>query len=151
TASNGILYVGGAGSGGTLYAVAESTGALVWTNAVENGDSSSPAVNARGVYVSYPCQVYDFDPASGVPLWHYNGGCEGGGGRPPVLAGGKLYVRDSPSDTIFDAADGSTLGTFTSAFAPAVTATTAFMLTGDGTLNWTDLQSGATTFSFTGD
>lgn len=151
TASKGILYVGGAGSGGTLYAIDESSGALVWTNGVENGDSSSPAVSAQGVYVSYPCQVYDFDPASGAMLWHYNGGCEGGGGRTPVLAGGKLYVRDPPTDTVFDAADGSTLGSFTSAFAPAVTATTAFTLTGDGALNWIDLQSGATKFSFTGD
>jgi outer membrane protein assembly factor BamB len=151
TASNGILYVGGAGAGGTLYAVAESTGALVWTNAVANGDSSSPAVSAQGVYVSYPCQVYDFDPASGALLWRFNDGCDGGGGRTPVLAGGKLYVRDFPGDTVFDAADGSTLGSFTSAVAPAVTATTAFMLTGDGTLNWTYLQSGATKFSFTGD
>jgi outer membrane protein assembly factor BamB len=137
--------------GGTLYAIAESTGAVVWTNAVANGDSSSPAVSAQGVYVSYPCQVYDFEPASGVLLWHYNGGYDGGGGRTPVLAGGKLYVRDLPGNTVFDSADGSTLGSFASAFTPAVTATTAFMLTDEGTLNWTDLQSGATKFSFTGD
>jgi fibronectin type 3 domain-containing protein len=84
-------------------------------------------------------------------VWHYNGGCDGGGGRTPVLAGGKLYVRDFSGDIVFNAADGSVLGSFTSAFAPAVTATTAFMLTSDGTLNGTDLQSGATKFSFTGD
>ena len=51
TAANGIVYTGGAGSGGTLYAVRESDGHLLWTSFVENGDDSSPAVDATGVYV----------------------------------------------------------------------------------------------------
>jgi outer membrane protein assembly factor BamB len=151
TASNGIVYVGGSGSGGTLYAVDEASGTVLWTELVENGDSSSPAVSATGVYVSYPCQVYDFDPVSGTQLWRYNGGCEGGGGRTPVLAGGKLYVRDLEAGRIFDAANGNSLGNFTSAAAPAVTATTAFFLTSDGTLNWFDLQSATQGPSFKGD
>jgi outer membrane protein assembly factor BamB len=46
TAGNGYVYTGGAGSGGTVYAVNETTGALKWTGAVENGDNSSPAVPA---------------------------------------------------------------------------------------------------------
>ena len=151
TASNGIVYVGGSGSGGTLYAVAEATGAVLWSNLVENGDDSSPAVGPNGVYVSYPCQVYDFDPLSGAQLWRYNGGCEGGGGRTPVLAGGKLYARDPPSGTVYDAAIGSILGNFMSGSAPAVTATTGFFLSSSGTLNWVDLQSTTQTHSFAGD
>jgi outer membrane protein assembly factor BamB len=150
TASNGVIYIGGSGDGGTLYAVSETSGAVLWSNLVENGDNSSPAVGPSGVYVSYPCQVYDFDLVSGTPLWRYNGGCEGGGGRTPVLAGGKLYVRDPPAGTIYDAANGSILGTFASASAPAVTATTGFYLN-NGTLNWVDLQSAAQTHSFSGD
>src|SRR5215469_1293790 len=61
TASGGIVYTGGAESGGTLYAVNETTGALIWYAGVANGDDSSPAVGPSGVYVSYPCQTYDFD------------------------------------------------------------------------------------------
>ena len=47
TAVNGIVFIGGAGSGGTVYAVDETNGAVLWTMPVENGDSSSPAVTRR--------------------------------------------------------------------------------------------------------
>ncbi|MEA2207372.1 MAG: hypothetical protein QOE77_4148, partial [Blastocatellia bacterium] len=46
TADGGILYVGGAGSGGTLYAVDESDGSVQWSASVANGDNSSPALSA---------------------------------------------------------------------------------------------------------
>src|SRR5207237_4327777 len=66
SALNGVVYVGGAGSGGTLYAVQETNGNVLWTGSVENGDHSSPTVSNDGVYVSYACeQVYDFAPGSG--------------------------------------------------------------------------------------
>src|SRR5205823_14393774 len=94
TASVGIVYVGGAGSGGTLYAISESAGNVLWTASVQNGDNSSPAVTAKGVYVSYACeQAYDFDPSSGALIWHHATGCEGGGRRTAVKHAGKLYVR----------------------------------------------------------
>ena len=47
TAVNGVVFIGGAGSGGTVYAVDESNGQVLWTMPVENGDSSSPAVAGR--------------------------------------------------------------------------------------------------------
>ena len=34
TAANGFVYAGGAGSGGTLYAVDQATGAITWTQQV---------------------------------------------------------------------------------------------------------------------
>ena len=72
TAANGIVYTGDAGSGGTVYAMRESDGNLLWTGSVENGDDSSPAVTADGVYVSYACQqAYDFDPLIGSAVWHH--------------------------------------------------------------------------------
>src|SRR5436189_154077 len=43
TAVDGTVYVGGAGSGGTLYALDEGTGAVRWSRPVANGDNSSPA------------------------------------------------------------------------------------------------------------
>src|SRR5260370_1694710 len=43
TAFNGVVFVGGAGVGGTLYAVSEPNGAVLWTGHVGHGDDSSPA------------------------------------------------------------------------------------------------------------
>lgn len=84
TFAGGVVYTGGAGSGGTLYAVNAADGTVLWTQPVANGDSSSPAVTANGVYVSYACeQTYAFDPKSGNPVWHHETDCSGGGGRTP--------------------------------------------------------------------
>jgi outer membrane protein assembly factor BamB len=55
TTANGIVYTGGAGGGGTVYAVDETNGAVLWTMPVENGDHSSPAVTLESVFVSYAC------------------------------------------------------------------------------------------------
>lgn len=152
TASGGIVYVGGAGSGGTLYAVGESNGAVLWTAAVANGDNSSPAVGPSGVYVSYPCQVYDFNLTTGASNWHYAGPCDGGGGKTPVYANGNLYVRDpvASGDTIYAAASGTVAGSFASDPAPAITATTGFYLTG-GTLNAITLAGSTQQWAFAGD
>jgi outer membrane protein assembly factor BamB len=92
----GMVYTGGAGSGGTVYAVDAETGSVVWTASVANGDQSSPAVTATGVYVSYACeQSYRFDPATGATRWVHSTGCSGGGGKTPVVAAGGLWVRES--------------------------------------------------------
>lgn len=159
TAVNGIIYVGGAGVGGTLYAVDESNGNLLWTASVWNGDGSSPAVSSDGVFVSYPCQVYKFDPITGVPIWHYSGGCEGGGGKTPAYANGRLYVRDpgQGGGEIFDASVGTIVGNFTaSPGTPTQTPAPAFLTqTGffqiAGTLKGIDLTSNNVLWSFTGD
>lgn len=151
TAVNGVVYVGGAGSGGTLYAVDEATGNLLWTAGVANGDQSSPTVSSDGVYVSYPCQVYKFDPFSGAPLWHYAGPCSGGGGKTTALAGDRLYVRDpGRTNQIFDAATGAQVGTFVSTVIPAVSGQSAYYLS-NGTLSAVDTTSQATRWTFMGD
>lgn len=150
TALRGLVYTGGAGSGGTLYAVDESTGAVVWTSSVMNGDHSSPAVSGAGVYVSYACgQTYDFVPATGALNWHVNTSCEGGGGKTPVLASGRLYVRDSSFPGVFDASLGSLLSTFaTSGPAPAVSESGVYDQVA-GTLTASGPTPGsATTWSF---
>src|SRR5258708_4933940 len=154
TAVDGIVYVGGAGSGGTLYAVDESNGNVIWTAAVANGDDSSPTVSSDGVFVSYPCQVYKFD-LSGSPLWHYSGGCSGGGGRTSVYANGLLYVRDwtTPVGHVFNAATGAQAGSFNAAFGapiPAFSTQTGFFQSG-GTLQGVDLSSHRVLWSFAGD
>src|SRR4030095_16878117 len=67
TVSQGVIYVSGAGSGGTVYAVNADSGAVLWTTPVMNGDKSSPVVTSEGVYVSYSCpNVYKLNPSTGA-------------------------------------------------------------------------------------
>jgi outer membrane protein assembly factor BamB len=155
TATGGIVYVGGAGSGGTLYAVDEINGALLWSAGVANGDSSSPCVAGGRVFVSYVCpQSYAFDAITGQLLWHYSGDCEGGGGATAVAHAGKVYVRDvffeDTNGLILDAASGSVLGGFDSDTAPAFVRNTGLYLQ-SGTLRAVDLRTGQIRWSFAGD
>ncbi len=156
TASAGIVYVAGAGSGGTVYAVDETNGNVLWSNLV-NGDQSSPTVSIDGVFVSYTCQVYKFDLATGSILWHYAGPGDGGGGTTAAYANGSLYVRDPAcapaAGTIFDAASGNQTGTFPMSSVsaiPAFSSTAAFFLN-DGTLRGMDFAAQQVSWSFAGD
>jgi outer membrane protein assembly factor BamB len=152
TAANGYVYTGGAGSGGTVYAVNESTGAVVWMQSVENGDHSSPALSSSGVYVSYACgQTFDMNPLTGALIWHRNTACEGGGGTTPVLAAGRLYVRDSSYPGVLNATNGTLLAPFASSGPiPAVDSTQIYDLQGS-TLSATSISTGLTAWSFSGD
>ena len=153
TASNGVVYVSGAGSGGTLYAVDETNGTILWARSVANGDQSSPAVGPNGVYVVYSCpNIFAFD-LSGNPLWHYPDPeqCSGGGGKTAVYAGGRLYARDPANGGfILDALTGQLVGSFTAGTAPAVTATTGYHVY-QGNLFAMDLATGAQKWRFAGD
>ena len=152
TASRGVVYVGGAGSGGTLYAVDAISRAVLWSRSVVNGDHSSPALSDDGVFVSYPGQIYKFDRWTGDLRWRVNKGISGGGGRTPVYAQGRLLVRDpvGGSQGIYDAITGAFLGSLAASAAPAVLEDAAFMLNGS-TLQAVSLSSGATLWSFAGD
>jgi outer membrane protein assembly factor BamB len=145
TAANGVVYVSGAGSGGTLYAVDEKSGGLIASQPVANGDHSSPALSGNSVFVGYACDnVYGFAQTSLTPLWHYAPGCSGGGGKTTVYANGKVYTRDALNgNLILNAANGSQIGTYTATLAPALDASTTYALNG------TTLSSGS--WSFTGD
>jgi len=152
TAVDGTVYVGGAGSGGTLYAVDETSGTTKWTAQVANGDHSSPAVDAGGVYVSYACEQtyrFAFDGSLG---WHHSTGCAGGGGRTSVVHGGKLYVRDDAgmAPAVLDAATGSQLGTFVGGPAPAFDERHEVTVSG-GVLTVSDLASGDSLWRMPGD
>jgi outer membrane protein assembly factor BamB len=152
TARNGIVYTSGAGGGGTLYAVQESDGALLWTAAVANGDNSSPAVTSGAVYVSYVCpQTYKFAAKTGKQIWHYNPGCTGGGGATPVLYQGLLYVRDwsrsnGHNGEIFNAQTGNYVGAFDADFAPGMFSKTAFYVQ-SGSINAVSTTTGTTIWS----
>jgi len=154
TAADGFVFTAGAGVGGTLYALPEATGGIAWTQGVENGDASTPAVTADGVYVSYPCWTYDFTPTTGASVWNNNTGCDGGGGATPVVANGILYSPNSTggsySGTTFDAETGAVTGSFGADNPPAIGAQTGYFLKG-GTLEAISLSSNVIGWSFAGD
>jgi outer membrane protein assembly factor BamB len=153
SALNGRVYTGGAGSGGTLYALDEATGAIAWTQEVANGDASTPAVTGDGVYVSYPCQSYDFDPVAGTALWSNNTGCDGGGGGTPVVANGVLYSPNgfgNYSGMTFDAKSGGLAGSYVADMLPAVGFQNGYFLQ-SGTLRGVALSSNTVLWSFAGD
>ena len=156
TAENGIVYDGGAGSGGTLYATNESNGALLWSQPVANGDNSSPAVDGSNVYVTYPDNYYAFNRTTGAPVWHDYLNGDGGGGRTPVVADGHLYIRDwAASPLIASAATGATQSPLASTTVPAIASGTAYEMTGalgSGTLQAVGGDGlGTTRWSFAGD
>jgi len=155
TASNGIVYVGGAGSGGTLYAVDEANGNLLWWDAVSNGDHSSPAVADGSVFVSYACPQSDaFDSETGIRRWHYSGPCAGGGGDTAVVHYDRVYVRDAYFATtnglILNANTGTELGGFSSDRPPAFASNLAVYLSG-ATLSGVDISNGEVLWTFAGD
>ncbi len=147
SAENGIVFTDGAGGGGTMYAFAESSGDLLWTASVENGDNSSPAVGPNGVYGSYACNLTQaFNPTTGSGLWTYEDGCEGGGGQTAVLADGDLFLRD----LVLNAATGAVVSSLDAGLAPAVDADNVY-LENDGTLRAQTVTNGSVLWSFAGD
>jgi outer membrane protein assembly factor BamB len=130
-----------------VYAVRETDGFVTWTNEVENGDSSAPAVTPQGVFVSYVCpQTYRFAPPSGALLWNFSGNCEGGGGESAAVYGGRVWVRDvqdyATDALMLDANSGKNLGGFNSRFSPVFWSGTAYF-TEPYTLTATTISSGA--------
>ena len=152
TAIDGIVYTGGAGVGGNLYATDEATGALLWTQLVENGDDSSPAVDASHVYVDYPCQYYAFDRTTGALDWHDSLGCDGGGGDTPVAADGHVFIRDwTEPGRIVSASDGSLQAPLGSDSAPAVANGIAYERNGGLLEAVPDDGMGSVAWTFSGD
>lgn len=152
TALNGFVYGTGYESGGTVYALDETTGTIVWTAGLFDGGSINPAVTASGVYTSEPCEAYDFAPTTGAVLWHENLGCSSGGGTTPVVANSLVYWSNSGiySGTTLNASSGATVGAFSADYAPAITATTGYFLQG-GTLRGISASNNTIEWSFTGD
>jgi outer membrane protein assembly factor BamB len=158
SARDGVVYTGGAGYGGTLYAVRGSDGALLWTAPVENGDDSSPAVDDDHVYVSYACpNVFSFARTDGALAWRSPPTCSGGGGDTPVLHDGRLYVREGTSGYVYRASDGKFVDGFGANSLPAFSGDTMLYLSGS-TLRaerpakfplWTFSADGLSTFPLT--
>jgi outer membrane protein assembly factor BamB len=152
TAAGGLVFVGGAGAGGTLYALAGATGDVLWKADVENGDDSSPVVSSGAVYVSYACvQAYAFSPLDGTLLWHHDGSCEGGGGNTSVFYQGKVWARDVTTGNLaLDAQTGHTVAAFDATAIPAFAGSRGFFLVSDG-LQALDVDTRSVLWTFKGD
>ena len=167
TAYDGVVYVSGSGSGGTVYAVSEADTTVRWTAPVEYGDKSSPAVDDTGAYVSYACQQDYRFTLGGAQVWHHTGSCSGGGGSTAVLHGARLYARGfTPIDTpvVLATSDGTQQATFASRTAPGFDASNMYTVSsgklvavapsgspdrwtfGDGTLVTAPVVYGSTVF-----
>lgn len=156
TAADGIVYVEGQDDGGMLYAVDESTGAVLWKHYAE-GDDSDPAVTADGVYVLGNCETFDFRPATGELLWDYiNSGCNGRGGAITTVANQLLYSPNAGNYYAGEAIDpetGTVEGTYTADAPPAFTTSMGYFLQ-KGTPNTLDgvtLSDNTVQWTFTGD
>jgi outer membrane protein assembly factor BamB len=77
TAENGIIYLSSYQSGGALYAVNEDDGKLMWWKPIQINTRGTPTVSSDGVFISYPCGVYQFDAITGTPRWKNSGPCNG--------------------------------------------------------------------------
>jgi outer membrane protein assembly factor BamB len=153
TAVNGLAYLSGSGGGGTVYAVDESNGALAWTARVNGEVNGSPSVSADGVYVSYPCETYDFRPLTGEPVWSNFGACVDGNGGTGAVANGLYYSPDDVtgfSGSAFNAETGSLAFNYSASMPPAIGSQMGYFLQG-GTLNGIVLSDNTIQWSFSGD
>jgi len=143
------VFVAGVGPGGAMFGVSGLTGEVLWTQSVEGGDGSAPAVTESGVYGSWACvQAYKFAPDTGQGLWHYDSWCSGGGGMTPALIANRLYAPDfaGAGPLVLDPLTGESLGTFATDGTPAGTAQALFVMKsgalmafphGSSTATWT--------------
>jgi outer membrane protein assembly factor BamB len=151
TASGGVVYTAGSGTGTTLYAVDEQDGIVNWSALLFSGNNnSSPAVTSTGVFVSIG-DLYAFSPQDGSLIW-----TQSGAPATPVVIGGRLYVGDSLTPKLmYDAPTGALLGTFPKGPPPAFSGSTGFFLGGSVdagfTLEARDANNGIARWSFTGD
>jgi outer membrane protein assembly factor BamB len=151
TAFNGLIYTSSVDYG-TNVALSEGAGNVVWSLTGLDGELGTPAATSSGVYWSYPCSTYDFQPLTGAQVFLTNTGCDGGGGGMPVVANGLVYSplgSSTSSGAILDASSGTVVGSYTSTGSPAFDTTTGYFLQ-SGTLNALS-NNNAVLWSFTGD
>jgi outer membrane protein assembly factor BamB len=150
TAYRGVLYIAWAGS---IVALDEMSGAVRWTDAVASRNSTSPAVNEDGVFVSFGCgETYAFDRMTGSTLWHHEPSCYGGEDSIPAVFAGRVYVpdQDSQSLLVLDMKTGDVAANLPCYIYPAFDGSRAYCDTPTPLLA-IDLPSGNNAWSFSGD
>jgi outer membrane protein assembly factor BamB len=156
-AADGVVYATGGGYGGSVYAVRESDGALLWSVLV-NASDSGVTLSPTRVYTAGACHFYAFDRATGAVAWTHDGGCTGGIEFLPVLYDGHLFARmfGPAAVQVFDAAGGQVVGSFPMDSAwdppPAFADRLRVQVSGTkATLAAYDIASGARRWEFPGD
>lgn len=150
TAADALVFT--TDTGGTVYALNESTGAIAWQQFGRwFGTDSAPAVTADGVYITGACETDDLTPATGAAIWGNNTGCTGAGGATPVVANQLVYSPVEPfGGVILDARTGGTPVSYNFDDPPAFTATMGYFLH-FGTLQGVSVPDNTVKWSFTGD
>jgi outer membrane protein assembly factor BamB len=152
-AAHGHVYVN---LGSELHALDELDGHLLWSQPIKAFTTGGPVADDSGVYVAEdPNYAYKFTP-DGAPVWsRVIDSFSGGGGRTPVLAGGRLYIpMASDPPVILSADSGTPLGTFADGRMPASDGTTTVysegMIFGAQTLVARDASTGGERWRFAG-
>ncbi|MEA2311906.1 MAG: hypothetical protein QOE28_1874 [Solirubrobacteraceae bacterium] len=141
TADAGVVYVAGAGSSGTVYAVRETDGTVMWSSGV--GTGGAVAADTTGVYKSEACtDVYGIDRGTGNRRWEHHGGCSGGSDYTPTVWNGRVYPLGE-STAVYAASSGAQVGTIRFEGAPSFADGTAYLRL-DGGLSAVDAVSWAT-------
>jgi outer membrane protein assembly factor BamB len=117
TAVDGVVYLLGGGSAGTLYAVNESDGTVVWTADAGGDGSSSPSVAGGRIAVSAGCGTSSFDLA-GNAKWSVRQDCPGIGASTSAVWEEHVYSRVNGGVSLA-LSDGSVQGAFASDLIPA--------------------------------
>ena len=141
----------------SAMAFSESNGAMLWQTSIDSAIPGSIAVSVDGVYASSSCNTVDLQPVSGAVIWTNNTGCSGGLGETPVVASGELYspigagtYPDIYSGVVYAPENGTPIATYSASAAPAVTASTAFILY-NSLLRGIALSNSQVIWSFAGD
>ena len=147
-AHDGVVYYIAAGDDGTLYAVSESGGDLLWTDGLW---SDGPfALDDGGIYVDTGTDQYAIDAATGGLRWEDSPWATAN--DVPVAAAGDVFFRDT-TPGVFSANDGTAQGPLTATQAPAVAGGVAYVLNHGSLDAFADNGLGAAVWSapFTGD
>ena len=142
-ASNGLIYVNGLGSGGTIYAVEPATGRLRWSTQYYGGDGAVAVGDGTIYQVSACALVSALNALTGTVSVIHQTSCSGGGGM-PVYADGRLWVTDNIKGNVIINRTGTVLGSF-SGILPAVHNGTAFY--GGDSATAVDVATGAQKWS----
>jgi outer membrane protein assembly factor BamB len=150
----GVLYTQG-GSTSAASAVRASDGHVLWNTSLRDTGQTPVPVDARGVWVAHDDVTYQLlDPASGRELRHYTmPPYFDGGGNPPVLAHGALWLRGNypvdPVDevTAFNESTGAKIRSFPADATPAFDADHDYIVS-KGVLKALDAKTYATKWTY---
>ncbi len=150
-AADGLLWVEGAGEGGTLTAFNGATGKIAWSANTFDGSDGNVAVGGGIVFEAEACdQVSAFTEATGALEWYHSTGCTGGGGTTPAYYNGWVWVRDPfEGDIILDSLS-RTQGSFLVDLPPSFDAGWAFYVRMN-TVTAVDVQTSTIKWAFSGD